>query len=247
MSKPIASGATAATANEAALQLERSYWESYQDYDWSSDQAKAQAIACIPCLDGDILEICIGGGAFARRIPRGYRSYTGLDLSQSLLDALKSHMPHVKAVHGDAQNLPFEDASYDAVLVFSGLHHLPRFEKTLADSHRILRPGGCFFCFEPNDSAWYRAPMRYLRGKKWVRDFIEIYSEDERYLDPAEVGAAFEAAGFRDVRVDYLTPRFNPDFLGFANRIFAGMIYLAASLGDSVRTQSYFAMSGRKS
>jgi ubiquinone/menaquinone biosynthesis C-methylase UbiE len=232
--------------DEGALQLERSYWESYQDYDWSSDQAKSQAIALIPRLDGDILEICVGGGAFARKIPRTYRSYTGLDLSQSLLNALKVHMPHVATVHGDAQDLPFADGSYDAVLVFSGLHHLPRYEKTLADSFRILRPGGCFFCFEPNDSAWYRAPMRYLRSKKWVRDFIEIYSEDERYLDPAEVQGAFATAGFSDIRTHYLTPRFNPGFLGFANRIFARMIYTAASLGDSVRTQSYFAMSGRK-
>lgn len=246
MGNAIATAKPVAATDEAALQLERSYWENYHDYDWSSDQAKAQAMACIPRLDGDILEICVGGGAFARKIPRTYRSYTGLDLSQSLLNALKSHMPHVNAVHGDAQDLPFAEGCYDSVLVFSGLHHLPRYEKTLADSFRILRPGGCFFCFEPNDSAWYRAPMRYLRSKKWVRDFIEIYSEDERYLDPAEVGGAFASAGFSDIRVHYMTPRFNPQFLGFANRIFAGMIYLAASLGDSARTQSYFAMSGRK-
>lgn len=236
----------APATDEAALQLERSYWESYQDYDWSSDQAKIDAIACIPRLDGDLLELCVGGGAFARRIPRDYRSYTGLDLSRSLLKALKTHMPHVNAVHGDAQDLPFDDACYDVVLLYSGLHHLPRFEKTLADSYRVLRSGGCFFCFEPNDRAWYRAPMRLLRSRKWVRDFIEIYSEDERYLDPGVVGRAVEAAGFTDVQVRYLTPRFNPEFLGFANRLFARMIYLAAAMGDSVRTQSYFALSGRK-
>jgi ubiquinone/menaquinone biosynthesis C-methylase UbiE len=230
-----------------ALQLERSYWESYADYDWSSDETKARAIACIPRLDGDILEICIGGGAFARRIPGGYRSYTGLDLSRTLLAALKTHMPHVNVVHGDAQELPFDDASYDTVLVFSGLHHLPRFRKTLKDSYRILRPGGCFFCFEPNDRAWYRAPMRFLRSKKFVRDLIKIYSEDEVYLDPDETREALAAAGFSDIRASYMTARFNPDFLGAVNKIFASMMYLAGSLGDSVRTQSYFAMSGRKS
>lgn len=234
-------------SDEAALQLERSYWESYQDYDWSSDEAKAQAIACIPRLDGDILELCVGGGAFARKIPPGYRSYTGLDLSQSLLSALKARMPHVLAVHGDAQELPFEDGSHDAVVVFSGLHHLPRFRKTLADSFRVLRKDGCFFCFEPNDRAWYRAPMRFLRSKKLVRDFIEIYSEDEVYLDPDEIRRALEEAGFTDIRVDFMTPRFNPEFLGFANRLFARMIYVAAAFGSSIHTQSYFAMSGRKS
>jgi ubiquinone/menaquinone biosynthesis C-methylase UbiE len=247
MSDAKSAAANGPAENEAALQVERSYWESYQDYDWSSDHAKEQAIARIPRLDGDILEICVGGGAFARKIPRTYRSYTGLDLSQSLLTALKGHMPHVNTVHGDAQELPFGDGSFDAVLVFSGLHHLPRYEKTLADSLRILRPGGSFFCFEPNDSAWYRAPMRYLRGKKWVRDLIKIYSEDERYLDPAEVRDAFACAGFKDIRTHFMTPRFNPQFLGLLNRVFAGMIYLAASFGDSARTQSYFAMSGLKS
>ncbi len=246
MSKSAGSTEPAGTPDETALKLERSYWESYQDYDWSSDEAKARAIACIPRLDGDILELCVGGGAFARKIPKRYRSYTGLDLSQSLLSALKEHMPHVNAVHGDAQALPFEDSSRDAILVFSGLHHLPFFQKTLNDSYRILRPGGCFFCFEPNDRAWYRAPMRFLRSKKFVRDFIKIYSEDEIYLDPTEVRQAFEDAGFTDIRINFMTPRFNPAFLGVANRVFASMIYMAAAFGNSAHTQSYFAMSGRK-
>ena len=234
------------SSSESALQVERSYWESYPDYDWSSDEAKAQAIACIPRLDGDILELCIGGGAFARKIPAGYRSYTGIDLSQSLLGALKSRMPHVNAVHGDAQELQFPDASYDAVLVFSGLHHLPRFERTLAHAFRVLRPGGCFFCFEPNDRAWYRAPMRFLRSKKAVRDFIKIYSEDEIYLDPDEIRKALERAGFNAIKVDFMTPRFNPNFLGAMNRMFARIMYAAAAGGSSVNTQSYFAMSARK-
>jgi hypothetical protein len=79
-----------------------------------------------------------------------------------------------------------------------------------------------------------------------VRDFIEIYSEDEKYLDPDEVRRAFSEAGFTDIRTHYMTPRFNPEFLGFFNRVFAGMIYTAAAFGNSLGTQSYFAMSGRK-
>lgn len=237
---------SAGDQSSLALEIEQSYWENYEDYDWSSDSAKQQAIACIPKLEGDVLELCVGGGAFARKIPQVYSSYTGLDLSRSLLSALKEHMPHVKTIHGDAQDLPFEDDSMDAILVFSGLHHLPKYEETLSDAFRVLRRGGCFFCFEPNDSAWYRAPMRYLREKEFVRKFIEIYSEDEVYLDPNEVSAAMDRAGFRDIAVNYMTPRFNPDFLGFANKIFASMIYTAAAMGNSIKTQSYFAMSGQK-
>jgi len=233
-------------SDDEALALERSYWETYEDYDWSADSAKEQAFACIPRLDGDILELCVGGGAFANKIPNDYDSYTGLDLSKSLLSALKERMPDVTTVHGDAQDLRFDDESFDAVLLFSGLHHLPEYQRTLDGAFRILKSGGCFFCFEPNDRAWYRAPMRLLRSQKWVRDFIEIYSEDEIYLDPDKVSTDMRDSGYTDIKVDFMTPRFNPDFLGPANRFFASLIYGAGALGNSIKTQSYFALSGRK-
>ncbi len=232
--------------DHSALGIEQSYWETYEDYDWSSDETKDKAIACIPKLDGDILELCIGGGAFARRIPEGYRSYTGVDLSRTLVDALEEHLPYVKAVHGDAQELPFENNSFDSVLLFSGLHHLPQMDKSLEGALRVLRPGGCFFCFEPNDRAWYRAPMRFLRDRKFVRKMVKIYSDDEVYLDPDKVTAAARAAGFDDIRVDFMTARFNPEFLGFMNRIFARVMYTAGALGNGIGSQSYFALSARK-
>ena len=235
------------TEREAeALQLEQSYWENYQDYDWSSDGTKDEAMAHIPHLDGDVLELCVGGGAFARKIPAKYRSYTGLDLSRTLLKALNEHMPQVKTVHGDAQDLPFEDNSFDTVLLFSGLHHLPKMEQSLREAYRVLKPDGCYFCFEPNDRAWYRAPMRFLRSKKFVRDLIEIYSEDEVYLDPDAVNRVMASQGFVDIQTHFMTARFNPEFLGPMNKVFAAVLYTAGALGNGIRTQSYFAMSGRK-
>ncbi len=233
-------------ADDHALEIERSYWETYDDYDWSSDATKEKAIACIPSLDGDILELCIGGGAFARKIPRRFKSYTGLDLSTTLLKALRERLPYVNAVHGDAQDLPFADQMFDTVLLFSGLHHLPDMRQSLDNAYRVLRPGGCFFCFEPNDRAWYRAPMRFLRNQKTVRDFIKIYSEDEIYLDPDVVSRTARDAGFEAVSVDYMTPRFNPEFLGPTNKVFAGILYALGAMGDSIRTQSYFALAARK-
>ncbi len=44
---------------------------------------------------------------------------------------------------GDAENLPFEDASFDVVYSFGVLHHTPDTEKAVEEIHRVLRPGGC--------------------------------------------------------------------------------------------------------
>lgn|GEM_PF-2289374 len=240
------STASSATGGRDALSIEQGYWETYADYDWSSDETKDKAISFIPRTDGDVLELCIGGGAFARRIPKNYSSYTGLDLSRTLLDALAQNLPHVKTVYGDAQELPFEESSFDSVILFSGLHHLPKMRQSLDEAFRVLRPGGSYFCFEPNDCAWYRAPMRMMRNNKTIRDWIKIYSDDEVYLDPEQVEKVASAAGFVDAKVNFLTARFNPDFLGPMNRLFANVMYLAGALGSGVNTQSYFAFSARK-
>ena len=79
-----------------------------------------------------------------------------------------------------------------------------------------------------------------------MRELIEIYSEDEVYLDPDRVRQAMERQGFIDIETHFMTPRFNPDFLGLLNKVFAHVLYTAGAMGSGINTQSYFAMSGRK-
>ena len=222
------------------VERERAYWEEHEDLDWVEEQTKARVISMIPRIEGDVLELCIGSGTFTSAIPRTYSSYTGVDISRTLLDSLAVRMPDVIGVSSNAEELEFPDHSFDSVLTFAGLHHLPRYQRAMYESLRVLRPGGSFFCFEPNDRAWYRAPMRLMR------DFIGIYSEDEVYLDPREVTRTMENLGFVDLALAYLTPRFKPEHLSSRNRVFARMLYTASAFGSGPFTQSFFALSGRK-
>jgi ubiquinone/menaquinone biosynthesis C-methylase UbiE len=47
-------------------------------------------------------------------------------------------------VHGDAENLPFPDESFDAVVTGDASHIYPHFERFLAEVTRVLRRGGHF-------------------------------------------------------------------------------------------------------
>jgi ubiquinone/menaquinone biosynthesis C-methylase UbiE len=47
-------------------------------------------------------------------------------------------------VQGDAENLPFADQSFDAVINVEASHCYPRFPRFLAEVARVLRPGGHF-------------------------------------------------------------------------------------------------------
>ena len=71
---------------------------------------------------------------------------TGPDFNPAGIDfCQKRHaLPGLKFVQGDAQNLPFPDESFDAVINVEASHIYPNFERFLGEVARLLRPGGHF-------------------------------------------------------------------------------------------------------
>jgi len=95
-----------------------------------------------------VLEVSCGHGGGASYLVRTLRpaSYTGLDLNRAGIDfCQKRHnLPGLDFVPGDAENLPFPDQSFDAVINIEASHLYPQFPRFLAEVARVLRPGGHF-------------------------------------------------------------------------------------------------------
>jgi ubiquinone/menaquinone biosynthesis C-methylase UbiE len=95
-----------------------------------------------------VLEVSCGHGGGASYLVRTLSpaSYTGLDLNPDGVDfCRKSHnLPDLDFVHGDAENLPFPDQSFDAVLNVESSLCYPSLPHFLAEMARVLRPGGHF-------------------------------------------------------------------------------------------------------
>jgi demethylmenaquinone methyltransferase / 2-methoxy-6-polyprenyl-1,4-benzoquinol methylase len=49
---------------------------------------------------------------------------------------------------GDAENLPFPDRSFDGYTIAFGLRNVTDIDKALSEAHRVLKPGGRFYCLE---------------------------------------------------------------------------------------------------
>lgn len=121
-----------------------------------------------------VLEVSCGHGGGASYLTRTLApaSYTGLDFNADGIEfCRKRHtVPGLDFVHGDAEQLPFADGSFDVVLNVEASHAYPRFERFLTEVHRVLRPGGRFvYCdfrgreqFEEWDTALAAAPLRML-------------------------------------------------------------------------------------
>ena len=69
-------------------------------------------------------------------------SVVAVDFSEAMLAEARRHHPAIDFRTGDAEALPFPEASFDAVVMSFGLLHLARPDQALAEAHRVLRPGG---------------------------------------------------------------------------------------------------------
>ncbi|QCB94486.1 class I SAM-dependent methyltransferase [Cellulomonas shaoxiangyii] len=106
----------------------------------------------------DVLEVGSGRGGGSAYVARthGPRSVVGLDFSAAAVDLSRRHRtaPGLTFVHGDAQAMPFPDASFDAVLNVESSHCYPSLPAFLGEVRRVLRPGGVLLLadFRPTDA-----------------------------------------------------------------------------------------------
>lgn len=153
-----------------------------------------------------ILDIATGTGDFALALLKlNPKEVIGVDISQGMLDVgiekmKKKGVDHiVKMKIGDSENLPFDDASFDALTVGFGVRNYENLEQGLTDMLRVLRPGGKAIILEFSKPKAF--PMKQMFGfysKKIIPFIGKNISKDERayaYL-PESVEAFPEGKNF---------------------------------------------------
>jgi ubiquinone/menaquinone biosynthesis C-methylase UbiE len=117
---------------------------------------------------GEVLELAIGTGRTLPEYGADVR-LTGLDLSPGMLAVARRRASAlgrtVELVEGDAQALPFADASFDTVLSVFSLCTVPDVPRVLAEARRVLRPGGQLLLTEH-----VRSPNALVRGVQHVAE-----------------------------------------------------------------------------
>jgi SAM-dependent methyltransferase len=94
----------------------------------------------------DVLDVAAGTGNIAVRTAAAGARVTGLDLTPELLE-IAAHRADVLGLNvdwvvGDAEDLPFDDESFDRVASAFGVQFAPRHEVVAAELVRVCRPGG---------------------------------------------------------------------------------------------------------
>jgi SAM-dependent methyltransferase len=140
------------------------------------------ALELIPAAS-DVLELGCGAGIPMTAALADGRTVTGVDISEIQIAAARRNVPAATFVLADMTTLDFEPASFDAVVAFYALTHVPRDEQAglLERIRRWLRPGGLFLATmgaddEPGDveADWLGVDMYFSHfGAKANRRLVE--------------------------------------------------------------------------
>lgn len=162
-----------------------------------------------------VLDVACGTGVFARAAaarvgPTG--TVKGIDLSEGMLTVARRLRPDLDWRRGDAEDLPFEDASFDAVVCQSGLMFFSDVTAALREMRRVARPEGriavqVYASLEdqPGYGPWVQMVARHAGP-----DAIRLLSTYWSLGDLDTLCSRFAAAGLHDpvVRTGTGTARF---------------------------------------
>jgi ubiquinone/menaquinone biosynthesis C-methylase UbiE len=140
---------------------------------------------------GVALEIGCGRGVGTELIVErfGAERVDAFDLDPDMVARARGRLARfgdrVRASVGDAEHIDASDDTYDAVFDFGIIHHVPTWRNAVAEVHRVLKPGGRFYCEE--------VLAKFIHHPIWSR--VLEHPKHDRF-DQATFGRALEEQGF---------------------------------------------------
>lgn len=166
------------------------------------------------CLD--LLDLCAGTGdialAFAKKTP--LKSLCLIDFCSEMLEiakikAHKENMHHFQYIEADAQSLPLNNQSVDAVTTAYGIRNVKDFSQCASEVFRVLRPDGVFGILEltqPSQSLLrmghkvYLSTILPLLGKLITKDrqaYEYLSRSIQEFIEPKKIELILLQSGFK--------------------------------------------------
>ena len=158
----------------------------------------------------DVLDLGCAGGFMAEALALRGANVTGIDPAEDAIDAARAHAREsglrIGYDVGVGEALPYESASFDAVVCVDVLEHVADLAKVLSEVVRTLRPGGLFLFDTIN-----RNPLARLATITIAEDVLRLLPrgthDPAMFIRPTELRAAMQRAGLVPGPITGLGPR----------------------------------------
>lgn len=129
-------------------------------------------------LRGRCLDLGCGSQPYRALIEPHVTSYVPVDY-----DVTRGSRPPL--IRMTATHIPFSDASFDSAVCFQVLEHIPQPWQTLAELHRVLRPGGVAYLTTPFLWMVHEEPYDFFRYTEFgLRSLLESAGFEIMHLNP---------------------------------------------------------------
>ncbi|MGA9411662.1 MAG: methyltransferase domain-containing protein [Roseobacter sp.] len=155
-----------------------------------------------PSRGETILELGSGNGILVREMleavgPKG--RVVGLDTSDAILEMARHICPEGEFLFGDAQDLPFDDATFEAVVAAQLFCFLDEVDRAIAETYRVLKPDGRLLVLDTDwDSLIWRSDDTDLMARV-MKVFQAVYSDAHI---PRSLPLRLTRAGFSNIEVE---------------------------------------------
>ena len=135
-----------------------------------------------------VLEVGCGIGTDLVEFAKNGAKVTGMDLSEDSVKLTKlnfklRNLKYDEILLGDAESLPFEDASFDFVFSIGVIHHTPSIENAINEIYRVLKPDGTAIILVYAKGWKHYIKRCFIHGIlrfKWIRygfSWQKVYNE----------------------------------------------------------------------
>jgi ubiquinone/menaquinone biosynthesis C-methylase UbiE len=166
---------------------------------------------------GSVLDVACGPGILSAAIAKSARDVVAFDLTPEMLKKAtqrcsEAGLANVVFREGNAAELPFADAAFDAVVTRLSVHHFDRPGRVMSEIFRVLRPGGRFVIADVISSE--------VPAEAELQNAIEILRDPShvRMLPGSELTALIKDAGFAiESQATWDKPREFEEWMGIVN------------------------------
>lgn len=165
-----------------------------------------------------VLDVACGTGDLAIEMKRfGKARIFGTDFCRPMLLIAKDKDFEIPYVEGDGLNLPFADASFDAVTIAFGLRNFSDWEKGLSEAYRVLKPAGKLAVLEFSSPVvpgfrqifnfYFNKALPFIggviSGSRFAYDYLP--KSVARFPNQKELAKMMKKVGFSSVEYENLT------------------------------------------
>jgi len=189
---------------EAFRQFEHDGWNRlYQGYHLHWEHLTTQIVpsmleATRVGAGASVLDVACGPGYVSAGAAERGATTVGIDLSENMVALASQNQPKLTFRLGDAEHLPFDDGTFDAVLINFGVLHFPDADRALSEAFRVLRSEGRlgFTAWSGPDNSAIGIAMGAIAQEGSTDVDLPMGTPIFRFADHAECARTLESIGF---------------------------------------------------